>query len=152
MIDEKVKDQKYLNETGAKRYAETIEILTGINVFHKSRFREYVYKRSVLNYALKTSHNWGLSRISRLYVDNGYDGYDHATVWHSLKMFEIYVKYEPSLLDLFKNLCKKEKDLGIYKTFIFNKMQGLKFEELEKVELLVNRYYNNADKNEDRDK
>lgn len=128
---------------GAQSYARTIKKISGINIFHKTRRRENVYMRSIFNHALFNSYGWGLTRIANFYKDNGYNGYDHTTVWHSLSMFDLYVRYEPSLLEIYQTICESQNDRKGYLSSIYNKMHDLSKNELAKVNWLVNRYYKN---------
>jgi len=90
---------KYYTET-----AEYIKKATGIDIFKKTRQREYVEYRALYNYILYKIKGLSLMQIVRIYQDNG-KPYNHATVLHSLKMFDIYKTYNHKLLPVLDELC-----------------------------------------------
>lgn len=90
---------KYYTET-----AEYIKTATGIDVFKNTRQREYVEYRALYNYILYKIKGLSLIQIVRIYQENG-KPYNHATVLHSLKMFDIYKTYNHKLLPVLDELC-----------------------------------------------
>jgi len=90
---------KYYTET-----AEYIKKATGIDIFKKTRQREYVEYRALYNYILYKIKGLSLMQIVRIYQDNG-KPYNHATVLHSLKMFDIYKSYNHRLIPVLDELC-----------------------------------------------
>lgn len=90
---------KYYTET-----AEYIKTATGIDVFKNTRQREYVEYRALYNYILYKIKGLSLMKIVRIYQENG-KPYNHATVLHSLKMFDIYKTYNHRLLPVLDELC-----------------------------------------------
>lgn len=135
------KNNKSLDIPSAQRYARTIKKISGIDLFHKTRVRENVYMRCIFNHALYNTYNWGLSKIAKFYRDNGYERYDHTTVWHSISMFDIYVKYEPNLLQIYQTVCEAQDDRNGFLTSINIKLQDLSKSDLKKIDWMVNRYY-----------
>jgi len=132
---------KPLTEREALKIVETIEKISSKNIFKKSRQIDYVYLRSIFNYTLKKAYGWRNTRIARFYVQNGYVGYDHATVYHSLQMFPLYLQYEPELINLYHTIANMFDDKKAFLVSIGIKMEHLKFEDLKKVNWLVDRYF-----------
>lgn len=139
----KKKKERYstISISEAQHLARRIKKLTGINVFEKTRLQDNVYIRSVFNYCLSKTYHWGLTKIARFYQSNGYTTYDHATVWHSLNMFELYVRYEKSLITLYETLTSSERTKHNLSIIIFNKMQTLEMSEMEAINALTDKFY-----------
>lgn len=139
---EKVKEfNKKISEANAQEFARSIKKVSGIDLFKKTRVRENVYMRSIFNTALYKTYNWGLTTIANFYKKNGNKDYDHATVFHSLKMFEIYTQYEPHLLNIYETVSQTQSNKGGLTYSIYLKLQTLRMEDLEKISWLVNRYF-----------
>ena len=84
----------------AQELAKTIQRLTNINPFVKSRQQQVVEIRSLYNYILFKYFNFTLSNIRDIHQDNGQKTHSHATVYHSLNNFTMYRKYNKQL-DIF---------------------------------------------------
>lgn len=77
-----------------QQYAREIKKKTNIDVFATglgSRSDANAFARSVLNTIYFETHKCTLAFVTRLYRDNG-KPMNHATILHSLKNFEIYLK------------------------------------------------------------
>lgn len=147
MTEEKTK-RKYVKKvepsftfTDAQYMARIIHKNTGVDIFHKTRLKQQVCARSMFNYILKKSHKWGLSRIAQFYRQNGYKGYDHATVYHSIKMYDIYVTQYPEYAVLFDDIAYAFNDEFIHMTSMYNKIRTLKQEQKKAVQDFVNALY-----------
>tara|TARA_R100000951_G_C2621779_1_gene174725 strand:- start:272 stop:730 length:459 start_codon:yes stop_codon:yes gene_type:complete len=87
------------NETRAQLWARNIKKLKGIDVFEDTRRREVVTYRALHVTMCKNTLKWTLTQIAKYYKSNGKSGYDHATVLHALRQFDIYCYYDKGLLD-----------------------------------------------------
>ena len=130
-----------LSHYDAQLIARRVKKLTGIDVFEKTRKQENVYTRSVFNHCLKQSFGWGLTKIAKLYIDNGYKTYDHATVWHSLQMFDLYVQYEPKLMDLYERISDNQKSKNSQIVLIGSKLKALHPEQLVAINTLADTFF-----------
>jgi len=139
--EKKATPKDVLKNYDALMIAKRLEKVTGINVFQKSRLRDNVYIRSVFNHILKEFFDWNLTRIARLYEANGYKQYDHATVWHSINMFDLYVKYEPKLMNLFEQVGIKINEEGSLRILIQQKIKRLTTDELKKTNKFIENFY-----------
>lgn len=101
----------------AKKIANKINKLSGINVFKNTRKANYVEARSLLGFILKNYEKMTLYQIRDFYIENG-KSMNHATVIHSIKNFQVFKNYEPQLIDwlniisedleVFNNEAKRE--------------------------------------------
>jgi predicted regulator of amino acid metabolism with ACT domain len=99
---------------------------TGIDVAKRTRQREVIELRSLFyKVAKELKPNSSYSAIGRCV------GYNHATVLHSLGMFEVYSKYNKSLNKIKGIVTKRFKlESGIYGIKAINK-------EIEDLELRI---------------
>jgi hypothetical protein len=101
-----MKYKDYTQDTNEKRTkkaqepAKTIQRLTNINPFAKSRQQQVIEIRSLFNVILFKYLNFTLCKIRDIHQDNGLKTYHHATVLHSLNNFPMYRKYNKQL-DIF---------------------------------------------------
>jgi predicted AAA+ superfamily ATPase len=99
---------------------------SGIDITEKRRHRNVIELRSLFfNVARKVTPISSYSAIGKSV------GVDHATVLHSLKMFDVYSKYNKGLNELKDNVIKRFK--------IENKFYGVKTidEEIQRLELRI---------------
>ena len=99
---------------------------SGIDITERKRYRNLIELRSLFfNVAREVSPISTYSAIGRSV------GVDHATVLHSLKMFDVYSKYNKRLNELKNNVVKRFK--------IENKFYGVITidEEIERLELRI---------------
>ena len=101
----------------AQELAKTIQSLTNINPFVKSRQQQVVEIRSLYNYILFKYFNFTLSNIRDIHQDNGQKTHSHATVYHSLNNFTMYRKYNKQLdiflSDITQNYSSFDRDAKI---------------------------------------
>ena len=101
----------------AQELAKTIQRLTNINPFAKSRQQQVVEIRSLYNYILFKYFNFTLSNIRDIHQDNGQKTHCHATVYHSLNNFTMYRKYNKQLdiflSDITQNYTTFDRDAKI---------------------------------------
>lgn len=101
----------------AQELAKTIQRLTNINPFVKSRQQQVVEIRSLYNYILFKYFNFTLSNIRDIHQDNGQKTHSHATVYHSLNNFTMYRKYNKQLdiflSDITQNYTSFDRDAKI---------------------------------------
>tara|TARA_B100001939_G_C16929711_1_gene613389 strand:+ start:701 stop:1108 length:408 start_codon:yes stop_codon:yes gene_type:complete len=92
----------------AKKIANKINKLSGINVFKNTRKKSYVEARSLLGFILKNYEKMTLYQIRDFYIENG-KSMNHATVIHSIKNFQVFKNYEPQLID-WLNIISEDLD------------------------------------------
>ena len=101
----------------AQELAKTIQRLTNINPFVKSRQQQVVEIRYLYNYILFKYFNFTLSNIRDIHQDNGQKTHSHATVYHSLNNFTMYRKYNKQLdiflSDITQNYSSFDRDAKI---------------------------------------
>lgn len=89
----------------ASEIAKLIKKSTGVDVFENSRKQEIIEYRSLLIYVLREIEKMTLFSIRDFFKQNG-KSYDHSTVHHSWKNFEMYSNYNSNLLDYYNLLIK----------------------------------------------
>lgn len=109
---------------------------TGIDVFKNTRKREYVEFRALYNYILHKIMNKSLTWIRDNYIENG-KNYDHATVIHSLNMFDVYSKYNEKIMPLFNELCQVNTSISERIAFIDTALKNMRYDEVQEVSDLV---------------
>tara|TARA_R110000868_G_scaffold97547_1_gene268217 strand:+ start:6300 stop:6749 length:450 start_codon:yes stop_codon:yes gene_type:complete len=118
------------------KYLETAAFIkksSGVDVFKNTRVRRYVEFRALYNYVLYNIMEKGLTAIRDLYIENG-KPYDHATVLHSLKMFDVYKKYNPKILPLLDEISFELYNTHDNKlTFIKNSVKNMDSKEVRSV-------------------
>ena len=131
--------------------AAYIKEYTDLDIFDNTRKREYVEFRALYNYILHNIMKKSLTWIRNNYIANG-KNYDHATVIHSLKMFDTYQKYNPKIMPLFNELCKGRDSPAEKIAFVDTALRHMRKDEVEEVsslvhELLTQNIRNEAAKN-----
>jgi len=121
-------------EHKAQLWARFILKNNKVNVFAHTRDRRIVTYRALHVHMLRNVLGWGLEKISRFYKDNGKKSYDHATVLHALKMFDIYCKYDKDLQTTFDLISDQDTDRRF-------KLQALK----SKLDYIDQDYYTHVD-------
>jgi hypothetical protein len=79
-----------------KKIANNLSEVSKLNPFENSRKREIIEIRAVLIKILREYQELKLIQIANFFTRNNRP-MDHATVSHSLKNYEIYLKYNPKL-------------------------------------------------------
>lgn len=120
------------SERQAVKLAKTLKDLTGCDVFKNTRKREYIEVRALYNFILYDVKGYTLHEIKRLYLNNG-KPYDHSTVLHSLKQFDVYKRYNPNYDEWIKTLLIDEYDSELIEQLINKKAKGLSFDSLNKL-------------------
>ncbi len=86
-----------------------IKEVTGLNILRNTRRTEYIEARALFNFILYNTYSWSLHKIALFYKENG-KKYDHSTVLHSLRTFDVYRKYSVNLNNWLDDIEKT--DLG----------------------------------------
>ena len=86
-----------------------IKEVTSLDILRNTRRTEYVEARALFNFILYNTYSWSLHKIAEFYKENG-KKYDHSTVLHSLRTFDIYRKYSVNLNNWLDDIEKT--DLG----------------------------------------
>jgi hypothetical protein len=74
-----------------------------VNIFKKSRERKFIDARSLYCYILRKDYKYTLQEIISTFKENGLER-NHATILHSVKIYEVSVKYDPDLDRLRKRI------------------------------------------------
>lgn len=109
-----------------------IKNFTGVDIFEETRKRDNVEMRSTYNYILHTVLNKGCSYIARLYQSKG-KNYDHSTVIHSLKMFEVYKAYNKKIPLILAEVCRSYIPVSGKIQFIERSLRDLNEEQVDEV-------------------
>ena len=80
----------------AKRIADYLNEILGIDVFENTRRRYTIEARSLLTFVLRNHFDMTFHQIKEFYISNG-KNYNHATAIHSLKAFEQHRRYSEFL-------------------------------------------------------
>jgi|TARA_B100000282_G_C31695589_1_gene473669 hypothetical protein len=73
------------------KLVKTIKELTNLDPLKESRETKIVEIRSLCNHILNNYYGLGCTKISRFYKEHG-KNINHATILHSLRMWDIYSK------------------------------------------------------------
>ena len=79
-----------------KKIANNLSEISKLNPFENTRRREIIEIRSALVKILREYQEMTLNQIASFFTNNNRK-MDHSTVLHSLKNYEIYIKYNPKL-------------------------------------------------------
>lgn len=80
----------------AKRIADYLNKISGVDVFENTRRRYTIEARSLLTFVLRNHFDMTFHQIKEFYISNG-KNYNHATAIHSLKAFEQHRRYSEFL-------------------------------------------------------
>ena len=96
-------------EERANLLYKQIKEVTSLDILRNTRRTEYVEARALFNFILYNTYSWSLHKIAEFYKENG-KKYDHSTVLHSLRTFDVYRKYSVNLNNWLDDIEKT--DLG----------------------------------------
>jgi len=134
-------DKNYYHKAEALK--DALQSATGIDVFKRSRKREIIEHRSLYNTILFDYLNYSKSDIQRIHQYNGLPTYNHASVIHSLKQFDIYTIYNKSLSilleELTQPLSENDKELNI--KVLAHKLEVLDVEDFKQIAMSINNCY-----------
>jgi hypothetical protein len=80
----------------AKRVANYLNDISGVNIFENNRRRYTIEARSLFTFVLRNHFDMSFHQIKEFYEANG-KSYNHATAIHSLKSFEQHRRYSDFL-------------------------------------------------------
>tara|TARA_B110000977_G_scaffold151901_1_gene192845 strand:+ start:302 stop:670 length:369 start_codon:yes stop_codon:yes gene_type:complete len=117
-----------------KEIAKTIKDITEVDILQKSRKREIVELRSVATYYMREVSGLKLRQITEDYKKNGLKIH-HATLLHSLKNYDVYMKYN----DMVKkaHLCLIDDNLVTARKYILKNMSKMTAEHITKIEAVL---------------
>lgn len=120
-----------------KRLRTEIKKVTGYDPYSKTRKREVVEARGLYIHLLHKYHKKRPVHIARLM------GYNHATILHSIKNFDVYLKYNDRLeTELYTMLMYGEYDsIEMLIEYIKLKLQYLNKEDIKKLTDQVREMY-----------
>ena len=81
------------------KISERIIEMTGVDIFENTRKQEYVQLRALACYIFREKMNMRWTNIANFFTSMG-KKFDQATVIHLVKMYPIYVKDNPELLEI----------------------------------------------------
>ena len=113
-----------------KTIANTVENITGVNIFEQTRRRDVIELRSMVNTYLTKVQNMKLMAIVNDYKKNGYNT-THPSIIHSINTYPQHRFYNRDLELIYESL------LNDTKLNILNKIQNLTPEQVEKVEAII---------------
>lgn len=90
------------NQQAKKLYRE-VKVVTGLDIFKNTRKSSYIEARALFNFILYNTYGFTLAKIAGFYRENN-KSYDHATVLHSLKNFEMYRRFSPQVNEWLESL------------------------------------------------
>lgn len=99
MIEDLVKTENHQ----AKKLYKEVKVVTGLDIFKNTRKSSYIEARALFNFILYNTYGFTLAKIAGFYKENN-KSYDHATVLHSLKNFEMYRRFSPQVNEWLENL------------------------------------------------
>ncbi len=126
-----------------KRIAESVCKVTGVNVFENTRKREVVEARAMLNYIYRRVCGLTYYAIKRIYLGQG-KSMHHATILHSVKNYEMYEKYNPSLLEMRMLVLSSDRSTAtdpLRKEFIRENIKHMDSEIVENVYEIIYENY-----------
>lgn len=119
-----------------KIISEIINNSLKLNIFENTRKREVVDARSLYCYILRKDLNYTLYQVRDIFRSQG-KNYDHATVMHNVKIYEVVLINNPSYKELRESILNEV----CYKTVILNKIEQIKDEEkLRDINNCINYY------------
>ncbi len=117
----------------AKRIADYLNEISGVDVFENTRTRYTIEARSLLNFVLRNHFDMTFHQIKEFYISNG-KSYDHATAMHSVKTFEVHRNYSKFLNEWLSKLQILVKDkTNIKKGLLLNKIDTLDNKQIAKL-------------------
>lgn len=119
-----------------QRLRREIQRISGIDPFTRNRKRDVVEARGLYINMLHKYHKKGCSEIARgLKVT-------HATILHSIKNFDIYVRFNPTLKEWLEKALKSEEDIiPIRKEYIKDKLDYLQTKHILELSDIVRDMY-----------
>ncbi len=123
----------------AKKIANYLNDISGVDVFENKRTRYNIEARSLLTFILRNHFDMTFHQIKEFYRKNG-KTYDHATAIHSLKSFEVHRKYSKFLnkwLDDIQHFLKDKTN--IRKGLLINTLETFDDIQIKKLYKAVNK-------------
>jgi len=114
-----------------------IEKITGYDPYSKTRKREVVEARGLYIHLLHKYHKFGASHIGRIM------GFNHATILHSIKSFDMYLKYNERLETYLYDILISERydKVEMRKEYIKLKVDYLNEGDIMKLSDMVREMY-----------
>jgi len=122
-----------------QRIRREVQKISGIDPFTRTRKREVVEARGLYINILHKYHKKGCSEIGKGLKLN------HATILHSIKNFDIYVRFNPTLKEWLEKALRSEEDIiPIRKEYIKDKLDYLKSKDILELSSIVRDMYEEA--------
>lgn len=106
-------NKQYKAQSWARQIKEISEATVGrpVDVFDNSRKRTVVQYRSLHIYMMRKFLKMSLYDIRDFYIANKMsESYNHASVIHAIKMFDLYKHYDPYLMECLMVIMNGHKD------------------------------------------
>jgi hypothetical protein len=117
----------------AKKIADYLSKISGIDVFENKRKRYNIEARCLLTFILRNHFDMTFHQIKEFYEANG-KSYDHATAIHSLKTFEVHRKYSKFLNNWLEEIQLLMKDkTNIKRGLLLNIIEELNNKQIKKL-------------------
>ena len=117
----------------AKKIADYLSEISGIDVFENKRRRYNIEARCLLTFILRNHFDMTFHQIKEFYQANG-KSYDHATAIHSLKTFEVHRKYSKFLNNWLEEIQLLMKDkTNIKRGLLLNTIKELNHKQISKL-------------------
>ena len=107
-----------------KWLARQVNKHSNLDIFKNSRQRDYTEARSVFNFIARQVFLYPYLSIARFYKINGKSS-DHSTIIHSVKNFENYIRFSPSMRIIYEAIDTNAVGKDSKKTkaiYMLNKM------------------------------
>ena len=122
-----------------QRVKREIQKISGIDPFIRTRKREVVESRALYIHLLYKYHKKRPYHIAKVI------GLNHATILHSLKNFDIYVRFNPKLKEWLEKALRSQEDIiPIRKEYIKDKLDYLKSKDILELSSIVRDMYEEA--------
>ena len=121
-----------------KEIANELIKLSKTDVFKKTRQREYVETRSLLNYILYNYKKMGFTKIKEFYKSNDWD-MNHATIIYSVKTFEQHKTYNSDLLIWLEHIVDNINKMDNFtkREFIRSKINSLSNVDIDELTMVI---------------
>lgn len=122
----------------AKQITEELIKLSKIDILKKTRQREYVEVRSLLNYILYNYKKMGYTKIKEFYQSNNWQ-INHATIIYSVKTFEQHKTYNSDLLIWLEHIVDNINKMDNFtkREFIRSKINSLSNTDIDELTMVI---------------
>jgi hypothetical protein len=122
----------------AKHIIEKIVELSRLNIFKKTRKREYVEARSLLNHILYNHKRMTLFNIVKIYKKYDWE-VNHATILYSLRTYGVHKNYNKDLIVWEQKIIDKINQMDNYtkREYIKSKVNYLNNKDVDELTMVI---------------